>query len=85
MMEMGAKKLPVIVSNQYPYTNIAKHGENCLMASKKDWFKNIKRMIDSKELREDLGAALYEEIFANYNILNINELRKEMFKYVTKR
>jgi hypothetical protein len=55
------------------------------MASKKDWFKNIKRMIDSKELREDLGAALYEEIFANYNILNINELRKEMFKYVTKR
>jgi hypothetical protein len=42
-------------------------------------------MIDSKELREDLAQALYEEIFANYNILNINELRKEMFKYVTKR
>jgi processive 1,2-diacylglycerol beta-glucosyltransferase len=85
MMEMGAKKLPVIVSNQYPYTNIAKHGENSLVSSKKDWFKNIKRMIDSKELREDLGAALYEEIFANYNILNINQLRKEMFNYVTKR
>lgn len=80
MMEMGAKKLPVIVSNQYPYTNIAKHGENCLMASKKDWFKNIKRMIDSKELREDLGTALYQEIFANYNILKVNELRKELFK-----
>jgi glycosyltransferase involved in cell wall biosynthesis len=85
MMEMGAKKLPVIVSNQYPYTNIAKHGINCLTANKKEWFKNIKKMIDSKALREDLGEALYSEILANYNILKINELRKEVFNYVKNR
>jgi processive 1,2-diacylglycerol beta-glucosyltransferase len=85
MMEMGAKKLPVIVSNQYPYTNISKHGINCLTANKKDWFKNIKRLIDSKDLREDLGEALYEEIFTNFNILKVNELRKELFNYVTRK
>jgi glycosyltransferase involved in cell wall biosynthesis len=80
MMEMGAKKLPVVVSNQYPYTNIAKHGENCLVANKNDWYKNIKRLIDSKEMRKDLGEALHNEIYTNFNILKINELRKELFK-----
>ena len=84
MMEMGAKKLPVVVSNQYPYTNIAKHGINCLTANKKDWFKNIKRLIDSKDLREDLGEALYQEIYTNFNILKVNELRKELFKNVSR-
>jgi glycosyltransferase involved in cell wall biosynthesis len=85
MMEMGAKKLPVVVSNQYPYTNIAKHGINSLVANKNDWYKNIKKLIDSKEMRKDLGEALHNEIYTNFNILNINELRKEMFNYVKNR
>jgi glycosyltransferase involved in cell wall biosynthesis len=84
MMEMGAKRLPVVVSDQYPYTNIAKHGINCLTSNKKDWFKNIKRLIDSKDLREELGEALYQEIYTNFNILKINELRKELFKNVSR-
>lgn len=82
MMEMGAKKLPVVVSNQYPYTNIAKHGKNCLLANKKDWYKHVSKLIDSKELREDLAEELYSEIYTNFNILKINELRKELLNYV---
>ena len=85
MMEMGAKKLPVIVSNQYPYTNIAKHGINSLVANKNDWYKNIKKLIDSKEMRKDLGEALHNEIYTNFNILKINELRKELFTNVKNR
>lgn len=82
MLEMGAKGVSVIVSDQYPYTNIARHGKNCLVATKKDWYRHIKKLIENENLRKDLSFQLEEDVKRDYNILKINELRKQIYKEV---
>lgn len=83
MLEMGAKKVPVIVSSQYPYTNLAKHEKNCLISDKKDWFKQMKKLISLPELRHELSENLYNEVKTNWNMEKVNQLRLQLYKEVT--
>jgi glycosyltransferase involved in cell wall biosynthesis len=82
MLEMGAKKVPVVVSDQYPYTNLSKHNVNCLISGKKDWFKHMKKLLSLPELRKELSENLYNEVKTNWNIEKINELRLQLYKEV---
>jgi glycosyltransferase involved in cell wall biosynthesis len=82
MLEMGAKKVSVIVSDEYPYTNIANNKKNCLTANKKEWFKQIKKLITLPELRSELSENLYNEVKENHNIEKVNKLRLELYKEV---
>lgn len=84
MLEMGAKSLACVVSNQYPYTNIAKHEKNCLIAEKRTWHKQIKRLIQSSQLRIDLSNKLYEEVKQNWNITNFSEKRLNLYNNLIK-
>jgi spore maturation protein CgeB len=84
MLEMGAKKVSVIVSDEYPYTNIAKNKKNCLTANKKEWFKQMKKLITLPELRSELSENLYNEVKENHNIEKVNELRLELYKQTIK-
>jgi len=82
MLEMGAKGIAVCVSGVYPYTNIAKNRENCLISHKHSWYKNIKELVMRPELRKELGEALKTEVIANWNNELIEDERIEFYKEV---
>jgi glycosyltransferase involved in cell wall biosynthesis len=67
MLEMGAFGLGVIVSDVESYQWMSKHGKNCLVAGKKDWYKSMRRLIENPELRKDLGSQLKEDVMQNSN------------------
>lgn len=85
MLELGAKKVASIVSDVYPYTLLAKHKVNCLMSDKRGWFNSIKLLMDSSQMRIDLGETLYEHIFTNYNLEKMEDERIEFYQSLINR
>lgn len=63
-MELSLLKIPSVVSNtiykDFPY--ILKAGND------KDWYSNLKKLIEDKALRDDIGNKSYEYTVKNYNI-----------------
>jgi spore maturation protein CgeB len=53
-----------------------------LTANKKEWFKQMKKLINLPELRSELSENLYNEVKENHNIEKVNELRLELYKEV---
>jgi glycosyltransferase involved in cell wall biosynthesis len=84
MLEMGAKKLAVIASDESAYQNIGINMKNCLMTDKKSWYRNIKHLIQDKDLREDLAENLHEEVKTNWNIDKLNVKRFEVYQSLLK-
>jgi glycosyltransferase involved in cell wall biosynthesis len=84
MLEMGAKKLAVVVSNEAAYRDLAINFKNCLLVNKKNWYKSIKTLIEDKELREDLAENLHEEVKTNWNIDKLNVKRLEVYQSLIK-
>jgi hypothetical protein len=82
MLEAGFKKKSVIVSHVNPYIGLIEHSWNCLSVKhKNDWYKNMKALIDSKDLRETLAEQLYEDV-QEYHIDKVAELRYNFYKSI---
>jgi glycosyltransferase involved in cell wall biosynthesis len=83
MLEAGVKKKPIIVSGVQPYLD-GEHGKNCLIVDPKkehkNWIKYIKQLMESEQMRIDLGENLYEYIFKNFNLEDSTKLRAEIYK-----
>jgi glycosyltransferase involved in cell wall biosynthesis len=79
MLEMGAFGLGVIVSDVESYQWMSKHGKNCLVAGKKDWYKSMRRLIENPELRKDLGSQLKEDVMQNSNEALWRKYRMEYY------
>jgi glycosyltransferase involved in cell wall biosynthesis len=82
MLEMGAFGLGVIVSDVESYQWMSKHGKNCLVAGKKDWYKSMRRLIENPELRKDLGSQLKEDVMQNSNEALWRKYRMEYYESV---
>ncbi len=82
MLEMGTFGLPVIVSDVEAYRSLSRHGENCLVAGKKDWYKLIRRLIENPELRKDLGSQLKEDVMQLYNESTWRKHRIEYYESI---
>jgi len=82
MLEMGAFGLGVIVSDVESYQWMSKHGKNCLVAGKKDWYKAMRRLIENSELRKDLGSQLKEDVIQNSNEALWRKYRMEYYESV---
>jgi glycosyltransferase involved in cell wall biosynthesis len=82
MLEMGAFGLGVIVSNVESYQWMSKHGKNCLVAGKKDWYKSMRRLIENPELRKDLGSQLKEDVKQNSNEALWRKYRIEYYESI---
>ena len=82
MLEMGAFGLGVIVSDVESYQVMSKHGKNCLVAGKKDWYKAMRRLIENPELRKDLGSQLKEDVMQNSNEALWRKYRMEYYESV---
>jgi len=82
LIEAGAFAKAVIVSGVEPYTDIARHEKNCLIAnSKQDWIDSCKRLIKDNSLGRALGRQL-EEDTADYDISVVNKKRYKFYKNV---
>jgi glycosyltransferase involved in cell wall biosynthesis len=82
MLEMGAFGLGVIVSDVESYQWMSKHGKNCLVAGKKDWYKSMRRLIENPDLRKDLGSQLKEDVMQNSNEALWRKYRMEYYDSV---
>ena len=76
VLEAATKKIPVIVSNVFPY-------KGCPYAIKvdrqSDWYSHIKKLANDSIYRQELGQANYEWCNENFNLDKINKLRKELY------
>jgi len=84
MLEMGAKGLAVIVSQNPVYQNIGLNNKNCIFVEKKDWYRAMKKLINNEELRTELATNLYNEVKDNWNIEKLNLKRTEVYKNLLK-
>lgn len=85
MLEAGAKKKPIIVSGVQPYLG-GEHGKNCLMVDPKKehkhWMKYVKQLVESEQMRIDLGEGLYEYVYKNFNLDDAVKLRAEIYRNI---
>jgi len=85
LIEAGAFSKAVIVSKVAPYTNIIRHGKNCLAAeTKHDWINYIKTLSKNHNIALDLGAQLKEDT-KKYDISVVNENRYKFYEDVCKK
>lgn len=75
VIEAGVYSLPVVASDLEPYQEIIKHGESGFLAkNRKKWIKYVSRLINNKELREQVGKNLRNTIETKYNADDQSEL-----------
>jgi len=71
-----------------PYDIDGRHEKNCILIPErknhKDWFKYAKKLIESKNMREDLGNQLYEDFHIKYHIDTDSKLRREFYLSILK-
>ena len=68
--EYGILSIPMVLSPLNPYKEWS-HGIDCLKAvgnTPAEWFRQVSRLIDSPELRAELGTAGYKHSFEQHNI-----------------
>lgn len=83
MLEAGSKKKAIIASGIQPYLD-GKHEKNCLLVEPrkdhKNWIKYVTKLVDSEQMRIDLGESLYEYVKSNFNLKFITEKRAEIYR-----
>ncbi len=93
IIEAGFHKKPIIAQNFGPYTidlinavdtgGVYNDKGNALLVdttkNHKLWAKYVKKLIDSPQMRIDLGEKLYETVKDKYNLNNVSELRREIY------
>jgi glycosyltransferase involved in cell wall biosynthesis len=93
IIEAGFHKKTIIASDVKPYTDILKtsvnegqfisNGNSLLVSSRKnhkEWFKHMKRLIESPNMVEDLGNRLHETVKDKYSLKNVSETRVDFLK-----
>jgi len=82
LIEAGCKKIPVIVSNVAPYSDVIEFQNEgaMLVNTPDDWIKYIKYCIKNPNFVTDAGEKLLNWTSDNYNLIKWNETRKQLFK-----
>lgn len=90
ILESAFYKTPIICSeiSTYTYDKDFQHGKNILFVSperqEKDWYKNIKRLINNPNERIDMGLLAYETVKDKYNLKTLTEKRKDIYLSILK-
>lgn len=84
LLESGFMMRPVIVSGIHPYTPLAKHGKNCLMAySPNAWESAFRLILNEPKIADDLRYQLYEDVQA-FTIDKVNIPRIDLIDKLLK-
>lgn len=68
-LESSAAKLPFVCTNIRQYRKVIEQGETGFLCdTEKDFYQNIKALIESKELREKVGTQAYDQVKAHHTI-----------------
>jgi glycosyltransferase involved in cell wall biosynthesis len=77
VLEAATKNAPVICSNVKPYSE-CKH--IIRVNNQADWFTNIKKVVKDAIYRQEMGLANGEWCRENFDLVNVNKLRKQVFE-----
>lgn len=80
LLEAGALKIPVIVSDAHPYKDFPVRYAN----GESDWVRHLEEL-KSPELRKKEGKILHEFCMDTYNPSDITELRKSIYSEIIQR
>ncbi len=68
-MEASMCEVPTVASNVYPYQHSIRHGKDGFLAeTTEDWVKHLSQLIESKELRTEMGRKAKESVLKRFNI-----------------
>jgi hypothetical protein len=92
-VEVWTRRIPIVCTDIPPYNVDGRDMENCILIpymknglyNKKidqHWFKALKKLILSPELREKLGNQLYEDFNVKYNLKYVTEARAEFYSQI---
>lgn len=92
-VECWTRKIPIVCTDIPPYNVDGRNMENCVLIpytknnlkNKKidqDWFKALKKLIISPELREQIGGQLYDDFKVKYNLTYVTEARAEFYSEI---
>lgn len=97
VIEAGFHKKAIIATAEEPYTldlvdsfnsgNFNDKGNALLVQSSKNhkqWFQQMKRLVENPSLIEDLGNKLYETVKDKYSLSTVSKNRVEFFKSIIK-
>lgn len=72
-LEAGAKRIPILTFDRDPYADIP------TIFKVDNWEQDIRRMVFSKQMREDYGEANAEYVREHYDLFKINEKRFDIY------
>lgn len=81
VLEAANLGLPVICSKVHPYMNLPV----IYATGTGEWVRNIQRLVASKKRQKEAGQELQEYCDTNFNFNKINEERKQVFEYESKK
>lgn len=81
ILEAANLGLPVIASEVHPYLEMPV----LYCRNSGDWIKHISRLVQSSKRRKEAGQQLAEYCAEHYNFEKINNMRKQIFEYETKK
>jgi glycosyltransferase involved in cell wall biosynthesis len=78
-IEFGAMGVPAVYADQEAYADV-EHGVTGLKAGKPaEYYTQLKKLVESKELREKLGNAAHADVKARYSAQRGAEMMKAVF------
>lgn len=78
ILEAAGKAIPVVVSAVHPYLGLPEDIV-CYVKKPSDWLKWIDKLVNSKELRDEIGFTLHAYCNKYFNFFDINETRRSAF------
>lgn len=82
VIEAAAKHIPVMCSRVKPYSDMCEFSNNCgilWVENQSDWIELIRYCIKNPEYVKEQGERLYEWISKEYDLIEINKLRMQIF------
>ncbi len=66
-LENSACKIPTVASRWDTYSSIVDGVTGFLAETQDEWVEKVSKLVESEQLRRDMGQAAYDEVKANYN------------------
>jgi glycosyltransferase involved in cell wall biosynthesis len=82
-LEMSSTTVPGVWQDIRQYQEVVKHGKNGFLAkSEGDWYKGMKRLCESVELRRKMGQAAFKTVKQDWTIQKNIYRHVDFFKHV---
>lgn len=82
-LEAGAKGIPIITSAIHPYHNKQDGSAVSVCYNSREWYTDMRFMIENPEYRREAGQWLAEHVRKHYQLKDANEIRRQLFDHVS--